>query len=271
MGLSPLGQKTDYVSHYDPALLYPIARDEKWREMSLNSANLPFYGEDIWNAYELSWLDSQGKPIVKIAEFRFPYDSPNIIESKSFKLYLNSFNQTSFADCGAVTERLQEDLSLASGAVVDVVLYGLEAMETLINQIPYYCIDDLPISTTLYHPQADLLEQAQEAGEVEEQLVSHLLKSNCPVTNQPDWGSVFIDYQGPQIQHESLLKYIISFREHTDFHEQCVERIFMDIMSQCKPKKLTVYARYVRRGGLDINPYRSTQQDKLSNTRLSRQ
>lgn len=271
MGLLPLGQKTDYVSHYDASLLFPIARVEKWREMSLQADALPFFGEDIWNAYEVSWLDTHGKPMVRIIEFRFPYNSPNIIESKSFKLYLNSFNQTKFDSCEAVTSVLQKDLSIAAQAEVSVVIRTLEAMETLIIQTPHYCIDDLPITVSTYQPEANFLSVSQEKEWVEELLVSHLLRSNCPVTNQPDWGSVFIEYQGPQIEHEGLLKYLISFREHTDFHEQCVERIFMDIMSLCHPKELTVYARYVRRGGLDINPYRSTKNEPLANIRLSRQ
>ncbi|MCB5161858.1 NADPH-dependent 7-cyano-7-deazaguanine reductase QueF [Marinomonas algarum] len=271
MGFLPLGQQTDYVSEYDAGLLYPIARVDKWSEMGIASERLPFYGEDIWNAYELSWLNVKGKPIVAIAEFRLPCDSPNIIESKSFKLYLNSLNQMRYESAEEVQALLEKDLSDAAGAPVTVVLRDVDAMEALVVLTPDYCIDDLDVSITDYHPNEALLGVEADAGEVEERLVSHLLKSNCPVTNQPDWGSVIIEYKGAKIAHESLLKYLVSFREHTDFHEQCVERIFIDIMRRCQPKSLTVYARYVRRGGLDINPYRSSEPVTLSNDRLTRQ
>lgn len=275
MSVLPLGQQTNYVSDYSPDLLYPIARVDKWSEMGIESERLPFFGEDIWNAYEVSWLDQKGKPIVAIAEFRFPYNSPNIIESKSFKLYLNSLNQTRYETEADVLAVLKQDLSDASGAEVTVILHSLDALNTLVVQTPDYCIDHLDIETTAYHPDAELLSLAQSEDSnldtVEERVVSHLLKSNCPVTNQPDWGSVFIEYKGKKIHHESLLKYIISFREHTDFHEQCVERIFIDIMRHCQPEELTVSARYVRRGGLDINPYRSTESKIQPNSRLSRQ
>lgn len=270
MGFLPLGQKTEYVSEYDSGLLYPIARVDKWREMGIETECLPFHGEDIWNAYELSWLNAKGKPIVAMAEFRLPCSSPNIIESKSFKLYLNSLNQMRYEDVYEVQALLERDLSEAAGAPVTVIIRDVDAMESLVVLTPDYCIDDLDVEVTEYHPNADLL-TAVPGDFVEERLVSHLLKSNCPVTNQPDWGSVFIDYQGAQISHEGLLKYIASFREHTDFHEQCVERMFIDIMTRCKPEKLIVYARYVRRGGLDINPYRSTEQVVLGNDRLTRQ
>lgn len=279
MNTLPLGQQTNYVSEYSPALLFPIARVDKWSEMGIESERLPFFGEDIWNAYEISWLDLKGKPIVVIAEFRFPHDSPNIIESKSFKLYLNSLNQTHYATEQSVIDVLVNDLSKAAGAQVSVVFRDLHALQTLVVQTANYCLDELDIEASIYHPDATLLSsglavdntenQAQDM--VEESLVSHLLKSNCPVTNQPDWGSVFVEYKGKQINHEGLLKYIISFREHTDFHEQCVERMFIDIMRQCQPEELTISARYVRRGGLDINPYRSSQPRTLDNGRLSRQ
>jgi 7-cyano-7-deazaguanine reductase len=270
MGFLPLGQQTEYVSEYDAGLLYPIARVDKWKEMDIESERLPFYGEDIWNAYELSWLNLKGKPVVALAEFRLPCDSPNIIESKSFKLYLNSLNQMQYESIEEVQAILEKDLSNAAKADVTVIIRDLDSMASLVVLTPDYCIDALDIDITDYHPNADLL-SLENAGVVEERLVSHLLKSNCPVTNQPDWGSVFIDYKGPKIHHESLLKYVVSFREHTDFHEQCVERIFIDIMRQCKPESLTVYARYVRRGGLDINPYRSSEPMVLGNDRLTRQ
>jgi len=271
MGALPLGQKTEYISEYSADLLFPIARVDKWQEMNIESDRLPFYGEDIWNAYEVSWLNHKGKPIVAIVEFRLPHDSPNIIESKSFKLYLNSLNQMKYGSEQEVVEILVRDLSAAAGATVSVVVRDLEAMQNLVIQTPDYCIDDLDVEASVYHPDASLLALEEGALQVEEKVVSHLLKSNCPVTNQPDWGSVFIEYKGPKICHESLLKYVISFREHTDFHEQCVERIFIDIMQHCKPEYLLVNARYVRRGGLDINPYRASSEIVLGNERLSRQ
>ncbi|MBJ7554134.1 NADPH-dependent 7-cyano-7-deazaguanine reductase QueF [Marinomonas spartinae] len=271
MGTLPLGQQTEYVSEYDPGLLYPIARVDKWKEMGVASERLPFYGEDVWNAYEVSWLNSKGKPIVALAEFRLPCDSPNIIESKSFKLYLNSLNQMRYVSQEEVQSVLEKDLSNAAGAAVTVILREVDSMSSLVVLTPDYCIDELDVEIDEYHPNANLLTLDRDTGIVEERLVSHLLKSNCPVTNQPDWGSVFIDYKGPQIDHESLLKYIVSFREHTDFHEQCVERIYIDIMRQCQPESLIVYARYVRRGGLDINPYRSSMPLVLGNDRLTRQ
>ena len=271
MGALPLGQKTDYISEYSAELLFPIARVDKWEEMNIESERLPFYGEDIWNAYEVSWLNAKGKPIVAIVEFRLPHDSPNIIESKSFKLYLNSLNQMQYDSEQEVVDLLVRDLSAAAGAEVSVVVRDLEAMQNLVIQTPDYCIDDLDVEASIYHPDASLLALEEGANQVEEKVVSHLLKSNCPVTNQPDWGSVFIEYRGAKICHESLLKYVISFREHTDFHEQCVERIFIDIMQQCEPEYLLVNARYVRRGGLDINPYRASSPIVLGNERLSRQ
>jgi len=271
MAFLPLGQQTEYVSEYDANLLYPIARVDKWTDMGIESERLPFYGEDIWNAYELSWLDLKGKPIAAMAEFRFPCGSPNIIESKSFKLYLNSLNQMRYSSAEEVQSLLEKDLSHAAKADVGVVIKDLESVSSLVVLTPNYCIDELDVEINEYHPNSDLLSIDNDSELVEESLVSHLLKSNCPVTNQPDWGSVYIDYKGKQINHESLLKYIVSFREHTDFHEQCVERIFIDIMRQCEPEKLTVYARYVRRGGLDINPYRSSAPLVLGNDRLTRQ
>lgn len=271
MGFLPLGQQTEYVSEYDASLLYPIARVDKWSEMGIETERLPFYGEDIWNAYEVSWLNGKGKPIAALAEFRLPCDSPNIIESKSFKLYLNSLNQMRYESVEEVQALLEKDLSDAACAPVTVFIRDVDNMASLVVMTPDYCIDELDIEVSEYHPNADLLTIDASQGVVEERLVSHLLKSNCPVTNQPDWGSVFIEYKGTKICHESLLKYVISFREHTDFHEQCVERMFIDIMRQCKPESLTVYARYVRRGGLDINPYRSTMPLVLGNDRLTRQ
>ncbi|SIQ41100.1 NADPH-dependent 7-cyano-7-deazaguanine reductase QueF [Marinobacterium stanieri] len=265
---SPLGQETAYVNEYDPKLLYPIARDLNWQAKGVTRSSLPFRGLDIWNAYEVSWLDQGGKPVVRLAEFRIPASSPNIIESKSFKLYLNSYNLSRFCNEAEVRTRMQEDLSAAAGAPVDVILTSLNA-PVEVQQLKGLCLDELPLQVEHYTPAPQLL---TSGGQVQDEtLVSHLLKSNCPVTGQPDWASVQIRYKGPQIDHKGLLAYLISYREHGDFHEQCVENIFMDIWQRCRPQKLSVYARYVRRGGLDINPYRSSINDTPQNLRLSRQ
>jgi 7-cyano-7-deazaguanine reductase len=254
---SPLGQKTAYVSRYDPSLLFPIARKES--RVALGAwDSLPFYGVDVWTGYEVSWLNSNGKPQVAVAEFSIPCDSPFIIESKSFKLYLNSYNQSVFENFDAVINAMSRDLSLVAGSSITVTLQSLNDTRLLIDcTFESICLDDLDINVTVYQPSANLL-TVDSAIVAQEKLHSHLLKSNCPVTGQPDWASVFVEYVGPKINHEGLLKYWISFREHQDFHEHCVERMFIDLMKRCNPDELSVYARYTRRGGLDINPYRST-------------
>lgn len=252
----PLGQQTQYISQYDAGLLFPILRSESRTQLGITDS-LPFYGCDIWTGYELSWLNDKGMPQVAVAEFSVPCDSPAIIESKSFKLYLNSLNQTRFADLEAVKACLEKDLSMAAGASVDVSLYWIDKSPLLIDTIfDGESIDGLDIEVDTYHPQPNFLSCG--SGEVHEVLYSHLLKSNCPVTGQPDWASLIIEYRGEKIDREGLLRYVVSFREHQDFHEHCVERIFMDISARCKPKLLRVYARYTRRGGLDINPFRSS-------------
>jgi 7-cyano-7-deazaguanine reductase len=213
-----------------------------------------------------------GKPVVAIGEFSIPADSPNIIESKSFKLYLNSLNQTPFADIASLEATLVKDLSAAAGKPVGVRVRSLKDVEAEgVVALPGVCIDDLDIRVSNYeHPRPELL-RCDDSKIVEESVHSHLLKSNCPVTSQPDWGSVVVEYRGAALDHASLLEYIVSFRQHSDFHEQCVERIFLDLQRLLKPEKLTVFARYVRRGGLDINPYRSTEAVQLPNHRLVRQ
>lgn len=268
---SLLGQSTPYCVQYDSSLLFSISRQEKREELGFDLESMPFQGLDIWTAFEVSWLNLKGKPNAVIAEFAFPADSPNLIESKSFKLYLNSFNGTRFESQQQVEELLIKDLSLACGDSVDVLIRGLNFDESVIGILPGENLDDLDIEVTDYQVNPTLLTQDVSVEEVSETLNSHLLKSNCLVTGQPDWGSVVIRYQGTQINHENLLKYLISFREHNEFHEQCVERIFTDIMNQCKPANLTVYARYVRRGGLDINPYRSNFEDEFDIARTIRQ
>lgn len=255
---SPLGKTTVYADRYDPSLLFPIPRQGKRDEIGVAAGPLPFHGVDLWNGYELSWLDARGKPMVAVAEFRFPATSPNIVESKSFKLYLNSFAQETVASIDALRETLVRDLSAASGGAVEVTLYTPEALRgTPIAEPDGILLDTMDLDFDSYGPpRADFL--ALGEGDAQETLVSHLLRSNCPVTGQPDWGSVQIAYNGRAIDRAGLLRYLVSFRSHTEFHEQCVERIFMDIQARCAPQTLTVYARYTRRGGLDINPFRST-------------
>lgn len=269
---SPLGKTSAYEDRYNPELLFPIPRQGKRDEIGLTDT-LPFQGVDIWNAYELSWLNERGKPVVALAEFFIPADSPNIIESKSFKLYLNTFNQTRFESARTVQDHLSNDLSAAAGAAVrvTVVVLGQTGHSADIQSWDATCIDELDIEISAYQTKPSLL-ATEEGEEVHERLCSHLLKSNCLVTGQPDWGSVLIDYKGPKINHEALLAYLISFRQHNEFHEQCVERIFVDLMAMCHCRELTVYARYVRRGGLDINPFRSNIDSAFpENERLVRQ
>jgi len=270
--LSPLGKSSAYIATYSPEQLFPIARAPKWAELGLTAETLPYQGVDIWNCYELSWLLPSGKPVVAIGEFRIPADSPYIIESKSFKLYLNSLNQSVFDSREALLAVMTKDLSAAAGKPVEVRLRTLDDVAAEgVASLPGRCIDDLEVTIGHYDlPQAELL-RCDAAREVEECLHSHLLRSNCPVTGQPDWGSLVIDYRGAALDPASLLAYLVSFRQHADFHEQCVERIFLDLQRLLKPERLSVYARYLRRGGLDINPYRSTEAVTGGNGRLVRQ
>jgi 7-cyano-7-deazaguanine reductase len=270
---SPLGKKVDYQDQYDNSLLFPIARQQKRDEIGVAADALPFAGVDLWTGFELSWLNARGKPQVAIATFRIPADSPNLVESKSFKLYLNSYNQTRIASWEQVQAQLAMDLSNAAGGKVEVSLlapadFGREQMAELAGE----SIDALDIDIDSYAPCPQAL-HADAANVVSETLCSQLLKSNCLVTGQPDWGSVQISYTGPRIDREALLRYLIGFRQHNEFHEQCVERIFTDVLKACSPQRLTVYARYTRRGGLDINPWRSNDPAAVppANTRTARQ
>lgn len=253
---APLGRDSAYPEQYDAGLLYPIPRAANRAPLGIEEGALPFEGEDEWHAFEVSWLNSRGKPIVAIARFRLPASSPHLIESKSWKLYLNSFNQTRFYSRQEVMETLANDLAVAVGAEVSVELFDVNAAELAPQQLPGECVDELDIEVSDYTPSSAHLVVGEEV--VEETLYSHLLKSNCPVTGQPDWGSVLIRYKGPKLDREGLLRYLIGFRQHQDFHEHCVEHIFTDLMTQAKPTQLLVLARYVRRGGLDISPWRAT-------------
>lgn len=250
----PLGRHVDYPRHYDATLLFPIARSIGRSEIGIDDAALPFIGIDRWHAYELSWLDGRGKPCMATATFEVPADSPFLIESKSLKLYLNSFNATRFDDAHAVHARMVEDLGRVAGAAVDVA-FGLPPM-TAPGEAD--CIDALDLDIEHYGPPDASLLRADDVDIVDEALCSSLLKSNCPVTGQPDWATVVIAYRGPRLDRAALLRYLVSFRDHAEFHEQCVERIFTDLAGQARPVALSVEARYTRRGGLDINPWRAT-------------
>jgi 7-cyano-7-deazaguanine reductase len=270
---SPLGKPVAYAAQRDPSLLFAIARAGERARLGYGDAALPFLGVDIWNAYEFSWLDARGKPRVALVEFRVPAESPNIIESKSFKLYLNSYAQTRVPDTDTLREWLSEDLSRAAGDTVSVQLGTPTSRESLqLQQLEGELIDDLPIAVDYYGPPKPELLYGNPDAVVEEKLVTHLFKSNCPVTGQPDWASLQVRYHGPRLGRDGLLRYLVSFREHADFHEHCVERIFRDILETCGVDKLSVYARYTRRGGLDINPFRTTPGWLLpDNTRTARQ
>lgn len=268
---SKLGQATDYPDHYDPALLFPIARSEGRVAIGLSGADLPFYGVDVWTHYEVSWLDAQGKPLVALAEIRVPATSPCLIESKSLKLYFNSLNFQRFDASADFLACVEKDLAQVAQAPVQLrLVLPHEYAAVAIADLSGECLDDLPLQCTEFVLNPETL-TANAEQVVEETLYSHLLRSNCPVTNQPDWGSVMIRYRGPAIDRTGLLAYIVSYRNHADFHEQCVERIFMDITRRCRPEELTVYARYTRRGGLDINPFRSSTATEPPFLRLFRQ
>ncbi|MEI7537734.1 MAG: NADPH-dependent 7-cyano-7-deazaguanine reductase QueF [Comamonadaceae bacterium] len=275
---SQLGKSSAYVDQYDASLLFPIARAGKRAELGI-AGEPPFMGADMWTAYELSWLNLRGKPQVALAHFTVPCESVNIIESKSLKLYLNSFNNSRFVNVDAVKERLRADLSEAVWRGADrTATIGLRIVPPeLFDREPIYeldglSLDRLDVECTRFTPAPELLKVLPDESPVTEVLVSHLLKSNCLVTGQPDWGSVQISYTGAAIDQEGLLQYLVSFRNHNEFHEQCVERIFIDIWRRCRPLKLAVYARYTRRGGLDINPFRTSSAQALpQNTRTARQ
>lgn len=270
---SELGKKTTYEERYNPDKLYFIPREYKRKEIGININHLPFKGFDCWNHYELSWLNEKGKPLVALAEFCYDCHSPFMVESKSFKLYLNSFNNSYFSSVNSVKDTLKKDLEQGLNTQVDINIQLLndESRVSVQNNFEGKNLDNLDIACSEYTVNPKLLFTHNHY--TEETVYSNLLKSNCLVTNQPDWGSVQIHYKGQAIDHENLLRYIVSFRNHKEFHEQCIERIFIDITNYCGPHSLTVYGRYTRRGGLDINPYRSTEKINFQgkNFRLIRQ
>ncbi|HQQ64357.1 MAG TPA: NADPH-dependent 7-cyano-7-deazaguanine reductase QueF [Pseudomonadales bacterium] len=267
----PLGKQTVYSDQYDPSLLVAVPRAQT-RDFWPENDKLPFHGSDTWTAYELSWLNDKGKPEIATALFIYSASSPSIVESKSLKLYLNALNQSAFSSFDKVTAIIASDLSQTVGAEVNVLLLPAHhASATGIQDWNDTCIDDLDIAITQYTPDATLLETHTNTL-IEESVCSHLLRSNCPVTGQPDWASVRIHYRGAKISHDSLLRYICSFRLHQGFHEQCIERIFCDIWQQCQPDLLSIEGRFTRRGGIDINPFRSSHSDmRPLNTRQLRQ
>lgn len=261
----PLGRETDYPQIYAPDTLFPIAREESRAPLGMGEP-LPFTGVDIWNAWELTWLGPGGVPRIATAEIRIPAESPHLIESKSLKLYVGSFAMSEFPGDAAVVAAIAKDLTAAAGAEVEVTL----DTDVSIAALEGDCIDALEATCAASDVDAGLL-QADADEIVEESLHTHLLRSLCPVTNQPDLGSLVVSYAGPRIDRAALLQYVVSFRRHNDFHEACVERIFVDILEHCGPKRLSVYARYQRRGGIDINPFRSNTDERPSNTRTWRQ
>jgi len=266
-----LGQATEYKSQYDASLLQGVPRSLNRDELKLIAAELPFFGCDLWNIYELSWLNNKGKPVVATGVVKVPFDSDNLIESKSFKLYLNSFNQTKFANVEAVQQCLVEDLSACAKKPVTVELNAnMGVFNDQLGDFSGECIDELDIEIDNYQLTPSLLSELCSTETITETLYSHLLKSNCLITSQPDWGSVEIRYSGKKIDREKLLRYLISFRQHNEFHEQCVERIYCDLMKFGEIESLSVYARYTRRGGLDINPYRCSENSETKNNNLNK-
>jgi 7-cyano-7-deazaguanine reductase len=252
---SPLGRATDYPDRYDPALLFPIERAAQREAIGLRGT-LPFGGVDLWTAYEITWLDAHGKPQVAVGRFRIPADSQRIVESKSLKLYLGSFAQEPAAESGELARRIESDLARACGAPIAVALTTpTDFAAAGFASLPGESLDDIAIAADVYEPTPALL--VAGGPQVEETLRSALFRSCCPVTGQPDFGDVMIRYRGPQIDRTGLLRYLVSYRRHAAFHESCVERMFVDVLDRCGPRALTVYARFLRRGGVDINPFRS--------------
>lgn len=261
----PLGKDSAYPKAYRPDVLYPIARAQSrsairgFAQASKDASALPFIGWDLWRAYELSWLQPGGLPAVGILKIWVPCESPCIVESKSLKLYLNGLNHTTFEDTDALLACVQKDLDAATGSTVRLRLVLPTAFEQEpIEETTFGCLDNQTLEIEHYQPHAALLANSTAHTVVSEQLFSRLLKSNCPVTNQPDWATLHIHYHGRQIDPAALLRYIVSYRDHQGFHEQCVEQIYCDVMAYCQPTSLCVFARYTRRGGLDINPWRAT-------------
>lgn len=266
-----LGKKVAYATTYNPSLLETISRSEQRQSLGISEGEMPFRGMDMWNCYDFTWLNSRGKPEVAIAQFQMPCNSVSLIEAKSLKLYLLSFCQTKFSHRSEVQTTLESDLTVAVQAPVSVTLSAPDhAQQDGIGVLTGQCMDNMDVDIEDYYWNPDYLEIVSNVT-VRESLYTNLLKTICPITGQPDFGSILIQYNGRGIDQEGLLKYIISYREHPEFNEQVVERIFMDILNRCQPDKLTVYARYARRGGIDINPFRSLDESYAADIRLWRQ
>ncbi|MEZ5501929.1 MAG: NADPH-dependent 7-cyano-7-deazaguanine reductase QueF [Halioglobus sp.] len=264
-----LGRPTPVLQDYAPHILRPIPRGTARQRLGLDEPP-PFRGCDLWHAYELSWLDAAGKPVVRVGRLVVPASSPNMIESKSLKLYFNSLNNTRFGDEALVRATMVADLAAVAGAPVELQLMGIADPALAGIVLEGHCLDELPVPAGSGEPRAEQL-QVTPTQIVEEKLYTHLLRSLCPVTAQPDWATVWLHYRGPAIEHHSLLQYIIAYREHREFHEQCVERMFRDLSHRCRPQWLHIQAFYTRRGGLDINPFRSTDAAAQPLPRLNRQ
>jgi 7-cyano-7-deazaguanine reductase len=264
-----LGRHTPVLQEYSPQILHAIPRATARQQLGISST-LPFNGADLWHAYEMSWLDSIGKPVVRVGRFTVPASSPCIVESKSFKLYLNSLNSTRFATLEEAQATIVKDISGAAGESVELQLLGVGDPLLAGTPLPGQCLDDVPVEPRSGAPQAEQL-KVQPGPHVEEVLYSHLLRSLCPVTGQPDWATVWLHYRGAALEHSSLLQYIIAYRAHQEFHEQCVERMFCDLTQRCEPQFMHLQAFYTRRGGLDINPFRSTDAAARPLPRLDRQ
>ena len=253
-----LGKKTAYVFKYNPQILTPISRMLGRSNLS-NANKFIAKGFDLWNCYEFSWLNDKNKPQARILEFYVKADSKNIVESKSMKLYLNSFSNTVFVDEHQVVKCLVRDLNTVTESLVVVKVKNLQEFhQQSLFCFQEICLDDLDVTITDFKVDKELLKKDISQQTVKETLYTDLFKSNCLITKQPDWASVKIDYIGPKIDHQSLFKYLMSYRDQDGFHEHCVEHIFCDLYDLLRPEQLTVYARYTRRGGIDINPIRST-------------
>ena len=266
-----LGQETEYVTTYTPSLLAPIPRATQRGALGIAKDPLPFRGFDIWNAYEFTWLNSRGKPEVALAQIQVPSQSANIIESKSLKLYLGSYSGTKFGLRAEVVSALEADLALVAGTPVSVTLLSPEQVQhNGIVPTVGQSLDLLDIDVDEYDWNPDFLVRESDTT-VRESLYTNLFMAKCPMTGQPDCASVMIQYHGASISHEGILKYLISYREHSEFAEQIAERIFVDLMIRCAPDTLTVQARFSRRGGIDINPYRSHEENMGPDARNWRQ
>ena len=265
-----LGRVTDYPDKYAPEVLDAIPRSRNRETLGI-TAELPFAGVDVWNAWELTWLGPGERPAVATARIVVPVTSPNIIESKSLKLYLNSFAMTEFGSAKDVERCIRADLSRCVGSPVDVRLAPVSSTEArTVARLAGSSLDDLDVECADWEVNAGLL-RADSDNIVTVDLHTHLLRSLCPVTAQPDTGSLQIAYRGPAIDPAGLLLYIVSYRQHSDFHESCIERMFIDLKERCQPLDLTLHARYQRRGGIDINPFRSTSARSPRDLRLWRQ